>query len=680
MMMKEGGGQEEEMHPTLAASQQEIHSTFASSLENDSKPSLDDNILNNLNQNVSEDSKGKENNSQNHQQNPNPNPNPNPNHPTFESNHPTLAASLNDDHPTFDQSAIHSTFDHSLNPTTFDHSLNPTAFDHSLNPTTFDHSLDPTTTFEDPSKAGEIHNDCVSVAIGNQPDENHQENAFDGDSTSKRLKMSHNRENNDNNLPDEKYQEYRNECGSFNDDENYQNGNDFDRSDYQSDQQYTPSHAHARKRKLTHSNGYQEQLEQFMIKKAQTELELIQVELDRSRTSCRLELDKKQAEFSIELGMSVAAARKKLKEEGCSDLEIDSLVSIPASLVPNFADDRDSDLDHLFRFHEHSSIEWPEFTMMLRSEFSALFFNSLDLQRLFDPFGEKVTKQSILSALNGRSLRNSLKPFRLMVGDVDRACHEISSRLGTAIPVAELYQKALENKFFDIVEAMNTSRIDTGENNDVKLLSAAKISHLPLVQSFFAAGGNVRGPSIDQQPPLYYAVSQNNFDLAHFLTHSGAKIPLPLKPTDSSVLHIAARKGNLAMVELLVNHGANVNALDGGGWTPLHEAAAGGKIEICQFLVSTGADVTPKTKTGRKAEDLARKGMHSSTTDFLAQHALCLQSIQAIDHDEQPMTRLAPPPQDDVVIQKVESQPKPFVEPIVEEFAPMDQNIMSSSR
>ncbi len=44
-----------------------------------------------------------------------------------------------------------------------------------------------------------------------------------------------------------------------------------------------------------------------------------------------------------------------------------------------------------------------------------------------------------------------------------------------------------------------------------------------------------------------------------------------------SLLHIAAKKGNLSMLKLLVERGAQVNIQDESGNTPLHYATANGK-------------------------------------------------------------------------------------------------------
>jgi ankyrin repeat protein len=41
-------------------------------------------------------------------------------------------------------------------------------------------------------------------------------------------------------------------------------------------------------------------------------------------------------------------------------------------------------------------------------------------------------------------------------------------------------------------------------------------------------------------------------------------------------LHLAANKGHIEVVKLLIEHGAYVNAKNNNGWAPLHEAAYNG--------------------------------------------------------------------------------------------------------
>jgi tankyrase len=61
------------------------------------------------------------------------------------------------------------------------------------------------------------------------------------------------------------------------------------------------------------------------------------------------------------------------------------------------------------------------------------------------------------------------------------------------------------------------------------------------------------------------------------------------------------------VTELLVKHGASVNACDLWRFTPLHEGAAKGKYEIVKLLLKHGADPTKKNRDGHTPIDLVKE-------------------------------------------------------------------------
>jgi ankyrin repeat protein len=55
------------------------------------------------------------------------------------------------------------------------------------------------------------------------------------------------------------------------------------------------------------------------------------------------------------------------------------------------------------------------------------------------------------------------------------------------------------------------------------------------------------------------------------------------------------------MVQALIEGGAEVNTQNIGGWTPLMMAAARGDIDTMAILLNYGADVHPKNRWGATA-------------------------------------------------------------------------------
>lgn len=84
-------------------------------------------------------------------------------------------------------------------------------------------------------------------------------------------------------------------------------------------------------------------------------------------------------------------------------------------------------------------------------------------------------------------------------------------------------------------------------------------------------------------------------------------IHTPLPPINSGLvpLHNSCSYGHYEVTELLLNKGANVNALDLWQFTPLHEAASKARTEVCTLLLSHKADPTIPNCHSKTALDVA---------------------------------------------------------------------------
>ncbi|KAK4486039.1 hypothetical protein RD792_008702 [Penstemon davidsonii] len=72
-----------------------------------------------------------------------------------------------------------------------------------------------------------------------------------------------------------------------------------------------------------------------------------------------------------------------------------------------------------------------------------------------------------------------------------------------------------------------------------------------------------------------------------------------------SLLHLACETADIGMIELLLQYGANINASDSRGRTPLHRCIVGGKNTFARLLLSRGADPRAVDSEGKTSFQLA---------------------------------------------------------------------------
>lgn len=77
----------------------------------------------------------------------------------------------------------------------------------------------------------------------------------------------------------------------------------------------------------------------------------------------------------------------------------------------------------------------------------------------------------------------------------------------------------------------------------------------------------------------------------------------------NSLLHVAAKLGNVEMMQLLLDHGADPNAVSKKGYTPLHVAAWSGHVDCVELLLAQGCDPEIVCARRFRAVDLAAENI-----------------------------------------------------------------------
>lgn len=156
--------------------------------------------------------------------------------------------------------------------------------------------------------------------------------------------------------------------------------------------------------------------------------------------------------------------------------------------------------------------------------------------------------------------------------------------------------------------------IDHGAHMDVAVQFAAAYGQ-PRVMGLLIR----RGAHIDPIN-LHRACMYGNYDTVRVLLDSGMDVDAPMEETAYAPLHMVMLRGvedtnhsqnNLKVMNVLIEHGAKVDARNAWGATPLHLACERGHIISAMTLLQSGADVGATDEHGRTPWDCALEyGQH----------------------------------------------------------------------
>jgi|WetSurSiteA1Bulk_404760.scaffolds.fasta_scaffold82362_1 hypothetical protein len=146
------------------------------------------------------------------------------------------------------------------------------------------------------------------------------------------------------------------------------------------------------------------------------------------------------------------------------------------------------------------------------------------------------------------------------------------------------------------------------------IFDAVRYERVERVQAYLAAGTNAANSVAEKQfTLLHFAAehsSSNGIQILEMLLAHGAKVDarnhIHQTPLFSTAVHDSA-----PAAKVLLAHGAKVNARQDDGRTPLHWAALNGYCEVARVLIEHGADIKARTEEGKTPLALAAEGLES---------------------------------------------------------------------
>jgi ankyrin repeat protein len=119
--------------------------------------------------------------------------------------------------------------------------------------------------------------------------------------------------------------------------------------------------------------------------------------------------------------------------------------------------------------------------------------------------------------------------------------------------------------------------------------------------------------------PLHYAAFADNASAAALLIGAGAEVDARAKNKfDNTPLQVAMLAAATETAKVLLDHGADVNAVQAEGVTALHEAASAGDLPSIRVLLAAGADPRSAMPDGKTPVDLARAHKHAEAVRLLS--------------------------------------------------------------
>ncbi len=157
---------------------------------------------------------------------------------------------------------------------------------------------------------------------------------------------------------------------------------------------------------------------------------------------------------------------------------------------------------------------------------------------------------------------------------------------------------------------------------DLDIFAACMAGRRERVQELLAADRALaEGYSHDGWTALHLACFFGFPEIAETLIGQGAYVQARSRNAMQNMpLHAAAAGRNCDAVRVLLEHGAQVNARQHGGWTALHAASLNGDVEMARLLIAGGADVQARADNQQNALDLALTKGHQAIVDLLDEY------------------------------------------------------------
>jgi ankyrin repeat protein len=169
---------------------------------------------------------------------------------------------------------------------------------------------------------------------------------------------------------------------------------------------------------------------------------------------------------------------------------------------------------------------------------------------------------------------------------------------------------------------LQIARLLANHRGHLTLFEACVVGDLAAVKALTAGSpALINSYSPDGFHPLGLAAFFNQPAVARYLVENGAEVNrVTENPQHISPLISATASGSLEIARLLLEHGADPNARQAGGFTAMHNAAQNGQLEMIELLLKYHAEANPRADDGRTALTFALEANRAEAAALLRGH------------------------------------------------------------
>jgi ankyrin repeat protein len=178
----------------------------------------------------------------------------------------------------------------------------------------------------------------------------------------------------------------------------------------------------------------------------------------------------------------------------------------------------------------------------------------------------------------------------------------------------------------EVLNVLIEAGADTGatdNNGETALFAAARNKNPEVISSFIQGGADIEARNNAGRTPFIEAAASNGTEVLDILIKAGADTGAVSYSGETALMAAAWSNTDPEVIKMLIQGGANVNAKDETGFTPLTRAvraaryAFGGNTEVLNVLIEAGADIEAKDNEGKTALTHAAKDIKPEVMSVL---------------------------------------------------------------